>query len=573
MDKLKPILAQKFWIMFAVVLIMPLAGYFMTKGKLSAEITERRDKLNKTFTGIPSGTGVPNDSWTNKLNDTTGVQKVHNIRANQELWLKQKERMFWTKDIAPYMANAEYFKDLVKPEQNGNQVLFKYPRSYPSQIRALWEIVDPLDDGVNLRDSNKRRKVAFALTDVHQSAKMNVDDANIERSFGEIWGAQEDIWLQMELLHAIRRMNENAISQGDASIKQLGKILLFGGTKATGDATASSAAATGGASSEMSGAMMMPFGGGGGGQRPDGAASVSTDINYGEEFDVSKEDGGGGGTMMKDLSKGYSSGGPSDPNAGAAGGAKTEVKRYIDFDEKQAYKRRGFYIKLVMDHRKVPDLLAELMNSPFPVEIVRVQQVWYSDGGASGGGGAGTSPMAGGVPSFSGFKSPSRGDGTDAPMPSGFDSDSGTSTGGGAGRSGTNNPGSAAALADPNLAHVAILGVWTLYLPPPPAADAGQAPPVTSPVPAADVAVTPEKTIPPADAAAETSDKPAATDATADEAKKTDDPDAPKKSDDPDAPKSEPAKPEKSEADSDKPAAEKAPPKTEADDKSDSETK
>ena len=569
MNKLKPILAQKFWIMFFVVLIMPLAGYFMTKGKLSAEITERWDKLNKTFTGIPSGTGVPNDSWTNKLNDTTGVQKVHNTRANQELWLKQKERMFWPKDVAPYMANAEYFKELTQA-QKGDQVLFKYPRGYEAQIRALWEVVDPLEDGVNLRDSNKRKKIAFPMADLHQAQRMYLGD-NVERTFAEIWGAQEDIWLQTELLHAIRRMNENAISQGDASIKQLGKILLFGGTKATGDATASSAAATGGAGAEMS-AGMMPFSGGGGGQRSDGAATVSTDINYAEEFDASKEAGGGGGNMMKDLSGGFSSGGVSDPNAGASS-AKTEVKRYIDFDEKQAYKRRGFYIKLVMDHRKVPDLLAELMNSPFPVEIVRVQQVWYSDGGASGSGVAGTSAMAGGVPGFSGFKPPSRGDGADAPMPSGFDPDSGTSAGGGAGRSGTNNPGSAAALADPNLAHVAILGVWTLYLPPPPVADAGQAPPVTSPVPAADVAVTPEKATPPADAAAETADKPAATDATAVEAKKTDDPDVPKKSDDPDTPKSEPAKPEKSEADSDKPAAEKAPPKTEADDKSDSATK
>lgn len=565
MDKLKPIIAQKFWIMFFVVLIMPLAGYFMTKGELSAKITERLDKLNKTFSGIPTGTGVPNDSWATKLNETTSAQKVHNTRANQELWLKQKERMVWPKDVAPYMANAEYFKEL-NQAQKGDQVLFKYPRGYEAQIRALWEIVDPLEDGVNLRDSNKRKKIAFPMADLHQAQRMYLGD-NVERTFAEIWGAQEDIWLQTELLHAIRRMNENAISQGDASIKQLGKVLLFGGTKASGDAPTSSAAATGGAGTEMPQGM-MPFGGGG--QRPDGAASVSTDINYAEEFDASKEAGGTGGNVMKDLASGGFPGGAgaTDPNAGGAGGAKSEVKRYIDFDEKQAYKRRGFYIKLVMNHRKVPDLLAELMNSPFPVEIVRVQQVWYSDGGASTGGGGAGSMAGGGATGLPGFnKQPSRGDGTDAftsPTPSGFDADSG---GGGAGRSGANNPGSAAALADPNLAHVAILGVWTLYLPPPPVADAGQAPPVTSPVPAAGVAVTPEKTAPPADVGAETSDKPATTepmDTTADEAKKPDDSDTPK---------SEPAKPEKSESDSDKPAAQKAPSKTEADDKSGSESK
>lgn len=58
MDKLKPILAQKFWILFSMVLIMPMAGYFMTKGKLAAEIDDRLKKLNDSFGGIPAGTGV-----------------------------------------------------------------------------------------------------------------------------------------------------------------------------------------------------------------------------------------------------------------------------------------------------------------------------------------------------------------------------------------------------------------------------------------------------------------------------------------------------------------------------------
>ena len=149
--------------------------------------------------------------------------------------MKQKERMSWPKDIAPIMAKAGYFQNLTE-EQKGDQVLYKYPQSYQSQIRALWEIVDPLDDGTNLRDSDKRRKIAFAMADLHQSSKMGSE--NFEPSFLDIWNAQEDIWLQTELLHAIRRMNANGISQGDAFIKQLVKIQLFGGTKSTGEAAA-----------------------------------------------------------------------------------------------------------------------------------------------------------------------------------------------------------------------------------------------------------------------------------------------------------------------------------------------
>lgn len=572
MDKLKPILAQKFWILFSVVLIMPLVGYFMTKGKLAAEIDDRWKKLDTTFTGIPSGSGVPNDSWTNKLNEINASQKLHNVRANQELWLKQKERMFWPKDVAPYMANAEYFKDLTA-EQKGDQVLFKYPRSYESQIRALWEIVDPLDDGVNLRDSNKRRKVAFAMADLHQSPRMYLGD--IERSFAEIWGAQEDIWLQTELLQAIRRLNANAISQGDASVKQLGKILLFGGTKSTGDAGATAPGGTaGGAGAEM--AMMMPSGFGGTGAQSGSTTALSAEINLAEEFDVSKEAGSGTANPTAAMTAAFAGGGT--PDVSTAGAAKSDVKRYLDFDEKQPYKRRAFYIKVIMDHQKVPDLIAELMNSPFPVEIVRVQQVWLSDTGASGTGGGPQGMMTGGPSGFPSFNPTARGDGTDAftapATATNFEADSvagagGTGIAGTTGRTGTST-GSAAALADPNLAQVAILGVWTLYLPPPPAADAGQAaPPVNSAVPPTGLAATPESATSPADPAADS----AATEAKPTTAEASDGTsDEPKKSDNPEAPKSEAAKPEKTEADPDKPEAEKTPPKAEATDKSDSES-
>ena len=65
MDKLKPILAQKFWILFSVGLILPIVGYFMTKGGLATEIETRRSKLKTTFDGIPQGIDSPNEQWIN----------------------------------------------------------------------------------------------------------------------------------------------------------------------------------------------------------------------------------------------------------------------------------------------------------------------------------------------------------------------------------------------------------------------------------------------------------------------------------------------------------------------------
>lgn len=581
MDKLKPILAQKFWILFGVVLIMPLVGYFMTKGKLAAEIQDRKTKLDSAFTGIPSGMGVPNDSWTKGLNDVNELQKIHNRRANLELWAKQRERMFWPTDIAPIMAKAEYFKDL-NQEQKGDQVLFKYPLSYPSQRRALWEIVDPLDDGMNFRDSDKRRKVAFAMADLHHSS--NLLKEGFQPTFSEIWAAQEDIWLQTELLNAVKRLNQNAISQGDAIVKHLGKIQLFGGTKATGDAAAASASAAGGATmlgGDM--ASINPLAFGGAGQRSESTA-MSADINLAEEFDAQIENSGTGSGGISAAMSSFSggTGGTADATTTAAGTAPA-VKRYLDFVEGQAtYKRRGFTIKLIMDHRKVPDLIAELMNSPFPVEIVRVQQARYSDSGSSTGGAAGTIPSSGGK-GFTPFNPTATSSGSDAAgvlsfptaglaEPESSDFSSAPTSGATGITRGAAGTGSATAMADPSLAHVAIVGVWTLYLPPPPATDAGQPAPTNSATPAAGLAATPEKVPASTEATAEaatttTEPKPAATeptDGTSDE---------PKKSDDPNAPKPEPDPSEKPATEADKPAAEKSPAKEEAADKSDSETK
>lgn len=566
MDKLKPILAQKFWIFFGIVLILPVVGYFMTTGELAAQIKSRKESLENTFKGIPSGADSPNDAWAKGLQLLNEQQAMRNRMANEELWRDQKEKLRWPDDIAAVMNKAEYFKSVL-PEQGGSDLGFKYQFDYEKELRRLWEIVDPLDDGKNLRDSDKRRKVAFAMSDLHQTNTMRW--ADLPPTHLDIWECQEDIWLQTELLQAIARVNANSISQGDAFVKQLGKILLFGATKAAGDA--GTAAPAGGPPAGADGGGFGGMMGMGGGVQSNKSAALSADINIAEEFTVISDPtvltgsgtGGGGnaaGGMMAKSMMAEGGGGPAQPAAGTAGPSK----RYIDEDEKQPYKRRGFYIKVVMDHTKVPDLIAELMNSPFPVEIVRVQQVWLTDSGTSSGGGA--SPFGGaGAGGFAAFKPTAGGEAAVAAVPT---DEGGTGGGGAFARPAASGTASQSAMSDPNLAHVAILGVWTLYRPPAPAADAGQSAPATA-APMPDVAAAPPAATQPAEATTAEA-KPAAAEAT--EANS----DEPQKPDDGETPKSVPAKSEKKESetetDKDKPA-EKSPPPQESSEKPSTEPK
>jgi hypothetical protein len=157
---------------------------------------------------------------------------------------------------------------------------------------------------------------------------------------------------------------------------------------------------------------------------------------------------------------------------GAASGGGSKVKRYIDEDNSLPYKTRGFYLSVIMDHRKVPTLISELTSSEtsaWPVEIVRLQVARIYDDDVEGSGAGGS--MAGG--SMAGgrganpFGAAARRMTNSGPMGEGFGP-------GAVGRESStgpvNNPQADAAnaalenaLQDPFMARVALCGIITLY--------------------------------------------------------------------------------------------------------------
>ncbi|MEM1062249.1 MAG: hypothetical protein AAGJ97_07970, partial [Planctomycetota bacterium] len=64
-------------------------------------------------------------------------------------------------------------------------------------------------------------------------------------------------------------------------------------------------------------------------------------------------------------------------------------RRYVDDNESEPFKTRAFYIKVVMDHRYLPDFIVELSRSSFPIRIIRVHQAERNgtiyDSGTTGG--------------------------------------------------------------------------------------------------------------------------------------------------------------------------------------------
>lgn len=479
MEKLEPILKQKFWILLGVGILMTITGWWLATGSLAATITTRKGEVEKAFTRIPSGE-IPNTDWSTQLaaRNVLQEQAVKNTALN--LWERQKSQMVWPESVAKFAWQNGYRGDIQLGARES------YRTDYGRDVRRVWESVQPFKqfDGSGI--------VAFGQD---QRALPQTTFGRLAPSAAEMWDAQEDLWLLEALLKGIVSVNGGPTGErSDAYVHVISKLELCGGVPAAqrkssggGGATGSAGGAAGAHGGAGAPSMMGNFGSGGSsdggpGGRPGGQAAVtSADFDRREEFgeDGSNKLGqtgamGSGGSAM-----------PTGPAGGHAGGGMTSggaapsaARRYIEDDAALPYKTRGFYLSVYMDHRKIPNLIAELSaneGSAWPVEIVRVQMVRLHDDDVMANSTGGMASSGGGRPAILGLNSlggggqmgfpSSSSDGSEGfgrtPMPMDVlrdSNDPNTIQSAAAGMAQLD-----AALQDPFMAHVALCGFITLY--------------------------------------------------------------------------------------------------------------
>lgn len=553
MEKLEPILKQKFWILLGIGMIMTITGWWMATGTLANTIKTRTDAVQNAFKRIPSGE-IPNNTWSSQLaSRNTEQQKAVNT-TKAYLWDIQQQKMTWPEGIFP-----EKMPDAMiagKVAYRGDIPLSgreDYRLSYATDVRRVWEVVDP-----------------FKVVDGSGIVVFGVNEKVLpQRTWGaiaplpaEMWDAQEDLWLMESLLQSITSVNGGkGIQRNDASIHVLERLELFGGQPANqrkagggspGGTAGPSMTTPGSAAGGAHGSAMAPPGSGGfGGAGPGGGMGGMSGTGglanipplppvdfdrrdeVGDDGSGSGRAGGGGGMggssmMSMGPAGGHSAGPPAGPGASGGGAAAANnVRRYVDDDAALPFKTRGFYMTLIMDHRKIPSLIAELSaseKSGWPAEILRVQMVRLHDddvgsgAGSAGFGGGMTAGFGGGKSGFNlqsllspsgtgmgagpaGFPGASsyereEGSGSFTPPFSGATSGAGPGAPGAAGTASPQAAGIAAlesSLQDPNMARVAICGIITLYKevkPDPAAAPSAPVAPVVAPATATGEAAT-----------------------------------------------------------------------------------
>ncbi len=509
MEKLQPILKQRYWICFGLALIFVLVGWWNASGDLATKTDLRKKSVDESFSSADKGKTDPNEAWVaggKKENDLdVGAYKT----ASLQLWKRQQAAREWPEQLRSEMQKIAYFADV-----NSKETRERWVSIYQTQIEDLLKIVQPFQhdtgEGLVLVDANRITRQPF------DKWQINYPSSN------EIWSNQEDIWLLKALLTSISKTNDSATRITESQVPEIKQLTLRGGDRKTKPGAKSGGMGGGG----MGGGGMGGGGMGGGGMGGGGMGSMRMG---GGEGEIS---GGGGGGAVAHTHPGSAFEGNSGgdvlieefgPAAGAGGGrmggfggsdssmmgdmgsqksgvggksaSSTKEVRYVDDEKDQGYKTRAFLLDVLIRDERLPDLLAKLTNSDFPVEIVRVEIKSRSAGGGGGmsGGYGGGEGMSGGM---SGSGMGMSGSGMGMGM-SGGDLQGGMGGGGGAGfgegfsgRGGMSGEGGYspegggsgmmgagagaatgtelmnAAMADPLLIEVRIGGLLTLYMTP-----------------------------------------------------------------------------------------------------------
>jgi len=461
MEKLKPLIVYRFWIILGVVLILPPIGWVSATGKLSAEIGTRISTLDGLKGAIPNGQGAPNDDWAAQAEKLVKNRDVRNQFALKVLWDSQVKTRVWFPGIAKFMSKCPYRGELADRNEK-EQVPDLYRDGYDSEVARVWKIPFPKQD---MSDPDRAKIVDFPLSRMPRVPATTW--RGIVPTWPEIWNASEDLWLLEQLMLAVQRTNNIATNLTDANVKQIESVELFGGRR-LGPTDAPVAAASAGYGEGGMPGGASPVGGGlpvGGmpGAATAFTAVTSAEFSIGEEYEVKSR---------TSASQGGAEGFPGSAAVAMPGTATAAVTnpsegRYVQ--DTPAFRTRGFRLKIVVRQQNAMELVRELLNSKYPIEIVRIQQFALNPafGASSSAGGGGFSGGFGGSPpGYPAAPGGFTGDTTlSGDLGSGAVADplSALSTSGVEGVAATGSPQDALVYQDPHLVSMVILGELYIY--------------------------------------------------------------------------------------------------------------
>jgi len=370
MDKLQPFIKYHFWLLFVPAFVMPPLAWWMTTSDLQATITEQTDALDASYGSISDGINKPNDDWIAKAETLIGIRKETNTRTVERLWEWQKSLVKWPSSVSQSM-NACPYRGEITDSAIARRVPIDYRRNYSREVRRVWLLSEPIGHETDPIPPNAPKKVWFPLSQMPQVPASKWQ--NLPPSFIEIWNSQEDLWLLEQLMLAIKRTNANSNTISDSFVREIREVGLFGGTRVQPNEVSAESAAAATSNPMMSGAPAF-----GGARKTGRRTPTSSKFNLEQEFKVkglTAVTGRRSSSSLSSMNEGMvipGSEGASNTTS-AAEDLNLDENRYVTV--KDAYRTRGFHLVVTIHQQYVPDLIRELLDSQYPIDVIRMEQV------------------------------------------------------------------------------------------------------------------------------------------------------------------------------------------------------
>lgn len=356
-----------FWILSGVVTLLAFVVFFKASGDLATRFDEGKQRIEGKLANaqkVASEADPPNDKVVEAIREDTGKTKEDVLKAWTLLYNLQKEKNPWPEELGKnflmmikslkpdesipvmyldlyWVFIRNHFKSLfdiidvrhtVLLDSQGNEV----DRTYDFGKPGAWgKTLEPPTGGEEYTQE-VRGKVIWTKPEV-----LELDARWVSRpTSDQVRFAQEDLWVYEALLRIIRDTNAGATSYHNAAIKRIDAMNI---------GQAASAAFAG---SSIGGGM----GGGGGG----------------DDLAMDPDDDGGGG--MGGMSY-FATAGMNTKEAllhGRYVGLNSEPLAADSTPPFREFNMMPVRLILLMDQRKIPDLLVNCANSSMPVEVRKV---------------------------------------------------------------------------------------------------------------------------------------------------------------------------------------------------------
>jgi hypothetical protein len=351
MDQVKEYLnlaaKHRFWIAIGVAALLPLIGYFVGAGSIQAQEEESRKKVEDNYKAVQvyEGKSTPVNKDYKPLVDKEkdALQKDVNA-AWRKLYARQAPLLTWPEEVAGTF--SEWGRKW--PEDVDRNVVYQavdaYIRTYDPYVQQVYQTLRPFDF-----ETGKGIVVAPPAEVLLRPTRF--DEVQLP-TLGQVWAAQEKLWIQRTVLDVLAQVNAKAGAKDwpTAPVKQLNSLDVAG-PEALDQVSVSEGTAL---------------------VEPEELDPVAKEAAEASESGTSTGGAADQATMMRSRMGGMGMGMP-----GMGGAVNTGPPRvmYLDTPSKDQVYIVPISLSVYVEQEAIPNLIVEFQNSPMNIQITEVEVV------------------------------------------------------------------------------------------------------------------------------------------------------------------------------------------------------